>query len=85
LRETFECVEGGNGGYFASAVDSGTAVVATSLIHSASGFRVDLDALKTRVASSAAWPIVDASQALGGIQIDVDGVHALFSYSHKWL
>jgi selenocysteine lyase/cysteine desulfurase len=83
-RETFECVEGGDGGYFASAVDSRTAV-ATSLMHSASGFSVDLDALKTIVAGSEAWLVVDASQALGGIQIDVDGVHALFSYSHKWL
>lgn len=53
---------------FASAVDSRTAVVATSLIHPASGFRVDLDGLKTIVAGSAARLVVDASQALGGIQ-----------------
>lgn len=70
---------------FAGAVDADTVVIATSLVHSASGFRVDLDALKDIAASNGAWLVVDASQALGSVRIDIDGIHALFSCSHKWL
>jgi cysteine desulfurase/selenocysteine lyase len=70
---------------FAEAVDQSTAVVATSLVQSSSGFRVDLSALKTIAADADAWLVVDASQALGSLEIDVEGVAALTSCSHKWL
>lgn len=69
---------------FADVVDAHTAVIATSLVQSFSGFRVDLDALKQIARESGSWLVLDASQAFGGIDIDVEGVDALFSCSHKW-
>jgi len=69
---------------FADAMDEHTAVVATSLVQSATGYRVDLDALKELTTTSDSWLVIDASQALGAIDIDVYGVDALFSCSHKW-
>lgn len=69
---------------FAEAVDSGTAVVATSVVQSATGFRADLDGLKTLAEQHGAWLVVDASQALGAVDIDVGGLAALFSCSHKF-
>ena len=70
---------------FAHCVDDGTAVVATSLVQSATGFRVDLDALKDLAHAYGAWLVIDASQALGSLPIGTDGIHALYSCSHKWL
>lgn len=70
---------------FAALVDRGTAVVATSLVQSASGYKVDVDALKTVTHDAGAWLVIDASQALGAVDIDIAGVDALFSCSHKWL
>lgn len=70
---------------FSERTDAQTAVIATSLVQSASGFRVDLDALTQLAAEHGAWLVIDASQALGCLEIDLAGVHALFSCSHKWL
>ncbi|MCH7668885.1 MAG: aminotransferase class V-fold PLP-dependent enzyme [Acidobacteria bacterium] len=70
---------------FATKIDSHTAVIATSLIQSATGFRIDLAALKTQAAEAEAWLVIDASQAFGSIAIDIDGIDALFSCSHKWI
>jgi len=69
---------------FAKVIDDHTAVVATSLVQSFSGFRVDIDALKQLTHDSGSWLVLDASQALGAIDIDVDGIDALFSCGHKW-
>ena len=70
---------------FAKLVDKRTAVIATSLVQSATGYRVDLETLKALAAESGAWLVLDASQAMGSIDIDIDGVDALYSCSHKWL
>lgn len=70
---------------FVAVTDSNTAVIATSLVQSATGFKVDLDSLKSVADTHGAWLVLDASQAMGAIDIDVDGVSALFSCSHKWL
>lgn len=70
---------------FAKEVDGNTAIVATSLVQSASGFRVDVEALKAMAHDSGAWLVLDASQAMGAIDIDVEGIAALFACSHKWL
>ena len=70
---------------FAAAVDNETTVVATSLVHSHSGFRVDVDALKSIATDADAWLVLDASQALGSFSVATDGIAALFSCSHKWL
>ncbi|MCL1594616.1 MAG: aminotransferase class V-fold PLP-dependent enzyme [Actinomycetia bacterium] len=69
---------------FTEAVDKHTVVLATSLVQSATGYRVDLDALKQLVAGRNAWLVVDASQAFGAVAFDVTGIDALFSCSHKW-
>lgn len=70
---------------FAEVVDNRTAVIAVSLVQSATGFRVDLDSLKSLAAKTGAWLVVDASQGMGSVDIDVQGIAALFSCSHKWL
>ncbi len=70
---------------FAEVADSNTAVIATSLVQSSTGYRVDVDGLKTVAHDVGAWLVLDASQAMGSIEINVDGVDALFSCSHKWL
>lgn len=70
---------------FDELVDENTALIATSLVQSASGFRVDVDALKEVAGASSSWLVVDASQALGAIEVDVDGIDAFFGCSHKWL
>ena len=70
---------------FAEAIDVDTRLIATSSVQSVSGFKVDLDALKTLAAEANAWLVVDASQAFGSIRVGVEGIHALFSCSHKWL
>ncbi len=54
-------------------------------MQSATGYRIDLDALKELTARPDCWLVIDASQALGAIDIDVDGIDALFSCSHKWI
>ncbi|NHZ70825.1 MAG: aminotransferase class V-fold PLP-dependent enzyme [Proteobacteria bacterium] len=69
---------------YAQALDDHTAVLATSLVQSATGYRVDLDGLKHLVADRDTWLVVDASQAFGAITFDVSGIDALFSCSHKW-
>jgi len=70
---------------FRDASDRNTAVIAVSSVQSATGFRLDLDALKTLAQAVGAWLVLDASQALGAVPFDVDGVSAMFSASHKWL
>jgi selenocysteine lyase/cysteine desulfurase len=70
---------------FAGVADSKTAVIATSMVQSATGFRVDVDALKTIANENGAWLVMDASQAMGGVDFDIDGIDAMFSCSHKWL
>lgn len=70
---------------FAELADRDTAVIATSAVQSASGFRVDLDGLRELAAGCGAWLVVDASQAAGAEDINMAGLAALFSCSHKWL
>lgn len=70
---------------FAELVDEKTTVIATSLVQSASGYRVDLDGLKTLATEAGAWLVLDVSQALGAMTIDLEGIDAMFSCSHKWV
>lgn len=69
---------------FAAAIDERTRVVATSVVQSATGFRVDLDSLRDLTSGHATWLVVDASQALGCMDLSVEGITALFSCGHKW-
>jgi cysteine desulfurase/selenocysteine lyase len=69
---------------FAELVDQRTAVIASSLVQSVSGYRVDVDGLKQLAAEHGAWLVLDASQSFGAEPVLVDGISALFSCSHKW-
>jgi selenocysteine lyase/cysteine desulfurase len=65
----------------AEAVDERTAVVCVSLVQSAEGRVVDLDALK----ATGARICLDATQAVGAFPVDVDGVDYLAVHAYKWL
>jgi selenocysteine lyase/cysteine desulfurase len=84
-------VPGRDGGFrpedFEARCDGGTRLIAVSAVQSASGYRVDLRALAAIARRSAAWLVVDASQAAGAVPLDVrrDGIDALFAANHKFL
>ena len=65
----------------AEAVDGRTALVVVSAVQSADGAVADLEALK----GTGARLFVDATQAVGGVPIDVDGVDYLVCHAYKWL
>jgi selenocysteine lyase/cysteine desulfurase len=65
----------------ADAVDDRTLLVSVSLVQSAEGRVVDLDALRatgTRI-------FLDATQAVGTYPVDVAGVDYLAAHGYKWL
>lgn len=63
------------------AVDGRTALVAVSSVQSADGALADLDALK----ASGVPLFVDATQAVGAVPVDVEGVDYLAAHPYKWL
>jgi selenocysteine lyase/cysteine desulfurase len=65
----------------AEAVDERTAVVCVSLVQSADGRVVDLDALR----ATGARICLDATQAVGAFPIDLTGVDYLVAHGYKWL
>jgi selenocysteine lyase/cysteine desulfurase len=65
----------------AGAVDEGTAAVSVSLVQSAEGRVVDLDALRR----TGARIFLDATQAVGTYPIDLSGVDYLVAHAYKWL
>lgn len=65
----------------AEGIDDRTALVALSLVQSADGRVADLEALK----ASGARVFLDATQAVGGARIELDGVDYLAAHSYKWL
>jgi selenocysteine lyase/cysteine desulfurase len=65
----------------AEAVDERTAAVSVSLIQSAEGRVVDLDALR----KTGARIFLDATQAVGTYPIDLTGVDYLVAHGYKWL
>lgn len=65
----------------AQGIDDRTALVAASLVQSADGRMPGLVALK----ESGARLYLDATQAIGGTRIDLDGVDYLAAHSYKWL
>ena len=84
-------VQGRDGAFrpedFEARRDGGTRLIAVSAVQSASGYRADLGALSALARRSGAWLVVDASQAVGAVPLDVrrDGVDALFACNHKFL
>ena len=65
----------------AEAVDERTALVSVSLVQSAEGRVVDLDALR----ATGAPILLDATQAVGAYPIDLTGVDYLVAHGYKWL
>jgi selenocysteine lyase/cysteine desulfurase len=71
----------------ARAIDGRTRAVALSHVEFADGFRNDLAALGQLCRDRDLLLIVDATQSLGAIRLDVDGwgVHAAVAHGYKWL
>ena len=65
----------------ADAVDEGTVLAAVSLVQSRTGAVADLDALR----ATGVCLFVDATQAVGAIPIDLDGIDYLAAGAYKWL
>lgn len=65
----------------ADAVDQRTQLVAVSVVQSADGRVVDLDALR----DTGAPLFLDATQSAGALPIDLDGVDFLVAGAYKWL
>jgi cysteine desulfurase / selenocysteine lyase len=70
-----------------AAVSPRTRVVAISHVEYESGYRNDLAAIASLAHARDALFVVDASQSLGVVPIDVqrDGIDALVSVGYKWL
>jgi selenocysteine lyase/cysteine desulfurase len=65
----------------AEAVDERTALVVVSSVQSADGSVADLDALR----ATGARLFVDATQAVGAVPVDVEGIDYLAAHPYKWL
>jgi selenocysteine lyase/cysteine desulfurase len=72
---------------FAAAADERTCLMAVSAVQSASGYRVDLAALREVASRSDALLYVDAAQMCGALSLDVEDVQidALAAPAHKFL
>lgn len=68
------------------AIDARTRVVALSHVQFYSGFRVDVAAFAELCSQYGALLVVDGTQSVGAIQIDVGaaGVDVLVASAHKW-
>ena len=72
---------------FEAAADASTRLVAVSAVQSATGFRVDLPALRAIANRSGALLYVDAAQIAGALALDAPalGIDALAAPAHKFL
>lgn len=70
-----------------NAIDSRTKVVAISAVQYSSGHRNDVAAIAEAITDTSALLVVDATQALGALQIDVasSGIDVLAVSAHKWM
>ncbi len=88
---TVAAVDRGDGQTWAEAVldalDERTAVVAVLAVHWTDGAMVDLGAVAARARAVGAAMVVDASQALGAMPLDLAAVQPdyLVSVGYKWL
>ncbi|MBL7818280.1 MAG: aminotransferase class V-fold PLP-dependent enzyme [Saprospiraceae bacterium] len=69
------------------SIDNQTAVVALSHVHWANGTKFNLKAISTRAHEVGALLIVDGTQSVGALPIDVQsmGIDALICGGYKWL
>lgn len=70
-----------------SALDSRTRVLAISAVQYSSGHRYDLGALGAACQAGGALLVVDGTQAVGAVTLDVEllGVDVLAVSAHKWM
>lgn len=68
-----------------AAIRPGVDVVAVSVVQSATGEVLDLPAVIAASKEIGALVVLDASQAVGWLPIDVTGVDALVAHSYKWM
>jgi selenocysteine lyase/cysteine desulfurase len=68
-------------GELAASVDERTALVAVSSVQSADGSVADLGALR----ATGVRLFLDATQAVGAVPVDVEGVDYLAAHPYKWL
>jgi selenocysteine lyase/cysteine desulfurase len=70
-----------------AAIDARTRVVSISAVQYSSGYRYDLGPLAEACRASNALFVVDATQAVGAVRVDVeaDQVDVLAVSAHKWL
>ena len=68
-------------------LDDQTAVVAVPNVHWTDGALVDLDAIAPRVRDAGAALVIDASQSLGAMQLDLPSLQPAFvvAVGYKWL
>jgi selenocysteine lyase/cysteine desulfurase len=69
----------------ADAVSRDTDVVAASLVQSANGFVLDLDAVVDAARANDALVVLDATQAVGWLPVDASRVEVLACHAYKWL
>lgn len=69
----------------ADAITAETALVAFSLVQSASGEVADLDAVCDAAARAGARTVCDATQAVGWMPVDAARVDSLLCHAYKWL
>jgi selenocysteine lyase/cysteine desulfurase len=71
----------------AELVDEATEVIAVSHVQYSTGYRFDISALADLAERHGAWLIVDATQSMGAVPLDVsDGrIDALLCAGYKWL
>ena len=60
-------------------------VVAVSLVQSANGAVLDVDALRTHVAGTETVTVIDTTQALGWKRVDLDWADVTVAAVYKWL
>ncbi|MDN3496599.1 aminotransferase class V-fold PLP-dependent enzyme [Planococcus sp. APC 4015] len=72
-------------GALADEVRSDTALVAFSLVQSATGEVIDLDAVGDAARRHGARTYCDATQAVGWMPVDATAVDALVCHAYKWL
>ncbi|WP_432944860.1 aminotransferase class V-fold PLP-dependent enzyme [Kribbella sp. CA-253562] len=70
---------------FVAAIRPGVDVVAVSVVQSATGTVLDLPAVLAASQRIGALVVLDASQAVGWLPLDITGVDALVAHSYKWM
>lgn len=72
-------------GLLADAIGPSTALVAFSLVQSATGELADADALVAAAAAHGARTLCDATQAVGWLPVEASRFDALVCHAYKWL